>query len=146
MALLAVALLFIIFEYIAISAEQSSRNGTTEHNSRTGTNWGDVFDSVRYKITTAILAKVTGNENFHAKNWRPQLLTVVDTDEDGKPLNTELIALAAQFRGGRGLNMVVSIKNGSFLNEGTFETSQHSNEMLKKYMEKERLQVSGSDG
>eukprot|EP00804_Cyclotella_cryptica_P025102 CCRYP_012971-RA/>CCRYP_012971-RA protein AED:0.03 eAED:0.02 QI:237/0.66/0.75/1/1/1/4/104/1158 len=140
MALIAAALLFIIFKYIALSAEQSSsRSKTNSKTIDTATNWGDVFDSVRYKITTAILARVTGTENFHAKNWRPQLLTVVDTDEDGKVLNMEVIALAAQFKGGRGLNMVVSVKPGSFLHKGTFETSQHCNETLKKCMETERL-------
>jgi len=97
-------------------------------------------DSVKYKITTAILARVTGTENFHAKNWRPQLLTFVDTDEEGAPLSSEVLALAAQFRGGRGLNIVVSIKHGSYLRKGTFEISQHCSENLKKCMEKERLQ------
>lgn len=67
---------------------------------------------------------------------------MVDTDEDGKVLNMEVIALAAQFKGGRGLNMVVSVKPGSFLQKGTFEASQHCNEILKKCMETERLKVS----
>ena len=137
MALLAAALLVIIIKYIAISGQSSQ----TKKGINTATNWGDVFDSVRYKITTAILARVTGTENFHAKNWRPQLLTVVDTDEEGSVLNSEVIALAAQFKGGRGLNMVVSVKPGSFLRNGTFEASQLCNEVLKKCMEKERLKV-----
>lgn len=139
MALVAVVLLVIIIKYIAMSGESAtkSKNKRTD----TATNWGDVFDSVRYKITTAILARVTGTENFHAKNWRPQLLTVVDTDDEGAVLNMEVIALAAQFKGGRGLNMVVSVKDGSFLRNGTFESSQHCNETLKKFMEKERLKA-----
>lgn len=149
MALLALLLLFTIFKYIDLSAQRaSSRNMSTrnldnsKNKSTSGTNWGDVFDSVKYKITTAILARVTGTENFHAKNWRPQLLTFVDTDEEGVPLSQEVLALAAQFRGGRGLNIVVSIKKGSYLRKGTFEISQHCSENLKKCMEKERLQVS----
>jgi len=139
MALLAMLLLFTIFKYINLSAQQSSRINS-KIKSTSGTNWGDVFDSVKYKITTAILARVTGTENFHAKNWRPQLLTFVDTDEEGTPLSSEVLALAAQFRGGRGLNIVVSIKHGSYLRKGTFEISQHCSENLKKCMEKERLQ------
>jgi len=144
MALLALLLLFTIFKYIDLSAQQQSarggRGGAKGGGSSSGTNWGDVFDSVKYKITTAILARVTGTENFHAKNWRPQLLTFVDTDEEGRPLSSEVLALAAQFRGGRGLNIVVSIKHGSYLRKGTFEISQHCSENLKKCMEKERLQ------
>eukprot|EP00571_Detonula_confervacea_P014526 CAMPEP_0172308272 /NCGR_PEP_ID=MMETSP1058-20130122/8924_1 /TAXON_ID=83371 /ORGANISM="Detonula confervacea, Strain CCMP 353" /LENGTH=1273 /DNA_ID=CAMNT_0013020651 /DNA_START=35 /DNA_END=3856 /DNA_ORIENTATION=- len=140
MAILAILLLFTIFKYINISAQQSSRNVNSKTKLSSGTNWGDVLDSVKYKITTAILARVTGTENFHAKNWRPQLLTFVDTNEEGAPLSPEVLALAAQFRGGRGLNIVVSIKHGSYLRKGTFEISQHCSANLKKWMEKERLQ------
>ena len=143
--MLALLLLFAIFKYINISARQKGPLNVTKAkgNSKTGTNWGDVFDSVRYKLTTAILAKVTGSENFHAKNWRPQLLTFVDTDEEGVPLSSEVLALASQFQGGRGLNIVVSIKQGSYLRKGTYEFAQHCNETLKESMSKERLQVSG---
>jgi len=139
MALLAILLMYLIFKYIAISAQRMAVIGGETNSSRSGTNWGDVFDSVRYKITTAILAGVTGTENFHAKNWRPQLLTVVDTNDVGTPLSNEGLALASQFKGGRGLNMVVSIKHGSFLNPMTFELSQQCNARLKACMEKERL-------
>ena len=137
MSLLAMLLLFTIFKYIDLSA----RSGNSQVNSTSGTNWGDVVDSVKYKMTTSILVRVTGTENFHAKNWRPQLLTFVDTDAKGVPLSPEVLALAAQFRGGRGVNIVVSIKRGSYLQKGTFELSQHCSENLKKCMEKERLQV-----
>ena len=144
MALLAILLLFTIFKYIDLSAtrQQLSFPNNDNAKSKSGTNWGDVFDSVKYKITMAVMAGVTGTENFHAKNWRPQLLTLVDTDEEGTPLSQEVLALAAQFRGGRGLNIVVSIKHGSYLRKGTFEISQRCSEKLKKFMEKERLQVS----
>ena len=140
MATVAILLLFAIFKYIG-SAEQSARNSNLR--STTGTDWGDVFDSTRYKITTAMLAKVSGTENFHAKNWRPQLMTVVNTNQDGVPLSSEVLSLAAQIgKGGRGLNIVVSIKQGSYLNKGTFEFSQLCTQNLKRCMEFERLQVS----
>ena len=138
MALLAMLLLFAIFKYINISTQRTARSNAG--NTKTGKNWGDVVDSVKYKITTAVLANVTGTENFHAKNWRPQLLTFVDTNDAGVPLTPEVLALAAQFRGGRGLNIVVSIKHGSYLRKGTFGISQHCSKNLKQYMEKERLQ------
>lgn len=141
MALLAILLLFAIFKYILNSQQYSHNRPGSKSKRSSGTNWGDVLDSVKYKITTAILARVTGTENFHAKNWRPQLLTFVDTDEEGVPLSPEVLALASQFKGGRGLNIVVSIKHGSYLRKGTFELSQHCSENLKKCMEKERLQV-----
>lgn len=145
MAILAILLLFAIFKYIDLSAAQQSslprnKSKSKDSKSKTGTDWGDVLDSVKYKITMNAMMKVTGTENFHAKNWRPQLLTFVDTDEEGTPLSPEVLALAAQFRGGRGLNIVVSIKNGTYLHKGAFEMSQYCSENLKKCMEKERLQ------
>ena len=141
MALMALCLLFSIFKYIDWSYQrQMSYNSKSKTGESLGANWGDAFVSVRYKITTAVLARLTGTENFHAKNWRPQLLTFVDTDDAGVPLSAEVLALAAQFRGGRGLNIVVSIKQGSYLRKGTFEISQHCSENLKKCMERERLQ------
>jgi hypothetical protein len=72
------------------------------------------------------------------------VLTLVDTDKDGHPISSEVLALAAQLQKGRGLNVVISIKDGSFLGDGTFEQSQQCKKYLKAFMEKERLMVSCS--
>lgn len=138
MASLALVLVYVIFKYIRLSANNRLEGGGTSP----GADWGEVIDSVKYKLTTAVLARVTGSENFHAKNWIPQILTVVDTDEGGYPLQSEVLALAAQLQKGRGLNVVISIKDGSFLGNGVFEKSQQCKTTLKKFMEKERLTVS----
>jgi len=73
--------------------------------------WGDVGDSIRYNVVTNTLRELTGTttEHFHAKNWRPQLLTFVDTDDCGNPTNLHVLSLASQLKLGRGINMVVSI-------------------------------------
>jgi potassium/chloride transporter 4/5/6 len=137
MASLALGLVYVIFKYIRLSS-----NSRLEGGSSPGADWGEVIDSVKYKLTTAVLARVTGSENFHAKNWIPQVLTVVDTDGEGYPLQSEVVALAAQLQKGKGLNVVISIKDGSFLGDGIFEKSQQCKKTLKKFMEKERLAVS----
>lgn len=50
------------------------------------------------------------SSDFHAKNWRPQLLTIMDVDHNGTPINLHLMSLAAQLQQtGRGINVVVSI-------------------------------------
>eukprot|EP00562_Extubocellulus_spinifer_P003777 CAMPEP_0178536462 /NCGR_PEP_ID=MMETSP0696-20121128/36089_1 /TAXON_ID=265572 /ORGANISM="Extubocellulus spinifer, Strain CCMP396" /LENGTH=1157 /DNA_ID=CAMNT_0020168665 /DNA_START=245 /DNA_END=3718 /DNA_ORIENTATION=+ len=103
-------------------------------------NWGDVGDSLRYKITMMVLMSVQGTENFHAKNWRPQLLTIIDTDDTGIPYNTELLALAAQLKKGRGLNMVLSIKRGSLMKPGAYDAMMATRQVLKRYMYREGLQ------
>lgn len=138
MATLALGLVYVIFKYIRYYDSQMNRKSSP------GADWGEVIDSVKYKLTTAVLARVTGSENFHAKNWIPQVLTLVDTDKDGHPISSEVLALAAQLQKGRGLNVVISIKDGSFLGDGTFEQSQQCKKSLKAFMEKERLMVSCS--
>jgi len=50
------------------------------------------------------------NSDFHAKNWRPQLLTIMDVDHVGNPINLHLMSLAAQLQQtGRGINVVIAI-------------------------------------
>jgi len=54
------------------------------------------------------------NTDFHAKNWRPQTMTLVDVDSDGTPRNLHILSLAAQLQQtGRGINAVVSIVDRS---------------------------------
>ena len=38
------------------------------------------------------------HSDFHAKNWRPQLLTITDVDRHGHPTSLHLISLAAHLQ------------------------------------------------
>jgi hypothetical protein len=50
------------------------------------------------------------NSDFHAKNWRPQILTIVDVDANGNPTNLRTLSLASQLQqAGKGINMVIAI-------------------------------------
>eukprot|EP00986_Skeletonema_menzelii_P016121 scaffold13751_cov150-Skeletonema_menzelii.AAC.6 len=50
------------------------------------------------------------NADFHAKNWRPQILTIVDVDANGNPTNLKTLSLASQLQqAGKGINMVIAI-------------------------------------
>lgn len=50
------------------------------------------------------------NPDFHAKNWRPQLLTIMDVDYNGIPTNLHVMSLAAQLQQtGKGINVVITI-------------------------------------
>ena len=47
---------------------------------------------------------------FHAKNFRPQLLTIVPVDFQGTPYNLHVLSIANQFQQmGRGISVVISI-------------------------------------
>ena len=55
---------------------------------------------------------------FHAKNWRPQVLTLVDVDSNGTPENLHVLSLAAQLqKTGQGINVVISIIDRSAVAE-----------------------------
>lgn len=109
--------------------------------------WGDVGDALRYTtVTTALRALAIANsEDFHAKNWRPQLLSLVDTDDCGNPTNLHVLSLASQLKKGRGINMVVSIMDRSeegmrgFDAYDTCELVSHSKTLLKQHMNRESM-------
>jgi len=108
-----------------------------------GQDWGDVGNALRYTVVMQLLRALTGTttEDFHAKNWRPQLLTVVDLNKTGSPINLHVVSFAAQLNKGRGMNMVVSIlpSKESF---GSYETACKVNESrrsLQRHMKKNRM-------
>jgi potassium/chloride transporter 4/5/6 len=108
--------------------------------------WGDVGNVIRYVIANSALRALAGTQftDFHAKNWRPQLLTVVDTDVCGNPTNLHVLALASQLKhGADGVHIVTSVMNR---NDGlekyeTCELIDHSKKLLKNHMN-----VHGLDG
>eukprot|EP00985_Skeletonema_marinoi_P031013 scaffold35477_cov143-Skeletonema_marinoi.AAC.2 len=52
----------------------------------------------------------SSHSDFHAKNWRPQILTIVDVDANGNPTNLRTLSLASQLQqAGKGINMVIAI-------------------------------------
>ena len=63
------------------------------------TDWGDVFDSIKYNVVTNTLNSLnhTTTSDLNAKNWRPQLLTLMDLDSDGLPKKMFLLSLVSQF-------------------------------------------------
>jgi hypothetical protein len=73
------------------------------------TDWGDVFDSIKYNVVTNTLNSLnhTTTSDLNAKNWRPQLLTLMDLDSDGLPKKMFLLSLVSQFKKTKGINIVV---------------------------------------
>ena len=71
--------------------------------------WGDVFDSVKYNLVTKTLSSLshTTTSDLNAKNWRPQLLTLMDLDSAGLPNKVFLLSLASQLKKAKGINIVV---------------------------------------
>jgi potassium/chloride transporter 4/5/6 len=102
-------------------------------------NWGDVGNALRYAVATAMLRALawTQTSDFHAKIWRPQLLTAVDADDCGNPTNLHVLALAKQLQyGGGGIHMVTSIMTRpvGMDHYETCELMQHSKTLLQRHM------------
>jgi solute carrier family 12 (potassium/chloride transporter), member 4/6 len=107
--------------------------------------WGDVGNAIRYAVATATLSALSGSSmnDFHAKNWRPQVLTVVDTDDRGNPINLHVVALAKQLKhGGGGIHMVTSIMRSQRGLEryATCELMAKSKRLLEGHMEIKGMQ------
>ena len=79
-------------------------------------------------------------DNFHAKNWRPQLLTIIDVDENGNPLKPHLLALAGQLKKGKGLNMFAALIKGDVLDSEVCERAKDVRQVLKLHMQNEAIQ------
>lgn len=103
--------------------------------------WGDVGNVLRYVVANSALkalAQFSQSSDFHAKNWRPQLLTVVDTDECGNPTNLHVLALASQLKtGGGGVHIVTSVmhRDEGIEKYETCELIEHSKSLLKNHMD-----------
>lgn len=82
--------------------------------------WGDVRDGVRFKLARDSLLAMRERRDLHPKNWVPQLLAVLELDqEEGAPLENQepLLDLAAQMKKGRGLTLISGIIRGGDLQQ-----------------------------
>lgn len=106
--------------------------------------WGDVGSALHYSTVLQSLRALTGtsSKDFHAKNWRPQLLTLVNTDATGHPKELHVLRLAAQLNKGRGINMLFSIlqDQGSLDNLNTCQKVANSRESLRQHMKRELME------
>jgi len=124
----AITVLVLFFSLYAYSRRRSAKK-----------EWGDVGNVLRYVIANRTLKDLAGSQftDFHAKNWRPQILTIVDTDKCGNPANLQVLALASQLKaGGGGVHIVTSVmcRDEGIEKYDTCELVSHSETLLKQHM------------
>jgi len=99
-ALAAIAIAFGLHQWVRYG-EQVDEWGT----------WGASLASVTFgQASTALLA--LRNVSSTASTWRPQLLVLVSSQDDGEPTRPELLSLAAQLKKGKGVTMATSVRSG----------------------------------
>ena len=100
--------------------------------------WGDVGNALRYMVATNTLKALAQAQTvFHAKNWRPQVLTIINADEFGSARDLHVLALAGQLkRGGGGIHMVTStiVREEGLQVYETCELMDHSRSLLLSSM------------
>ncbi|KAA0158790.1 hypothetical protein FNF31_05202 [Cafeteria roenbergensis] len=73
--------------------------------------WGSSLASVTFgQASTALLA--LRDVSTTASTWRPHLLLLLSTADDGEPSRPEVLALAGQLKKGRGITMATSVRRG----------------------------------
>jgi len=107
--------------------------------------WGDVGNALHYSTVTQSLRALSGmtTQDFHAKNWRPQLLTLMNVSTENEFCELHALRLAAQLNKGRGINMVVSLvqnPKSSLEQYSTIDTLQKIRGLLRQHMKRERME------
>uniref|UniRef100_A0A1I8J860 Solute carrier family 12 member 6 n=1 Tax=Macrostomum lignano TaxID=282301 RepID=A0A1I8J860_9PLAT len=73
--------------------------------------WGDATNGLQLSAAKKALLSVD-EKPPHAKNWRPQLLVLLEAGDNLKPKHVCLLDLLSQLKAGRGLTIVGSVIQG----------------------------------
>lgn len=96
--------------------------------------WGSAIAGVRMQLATQAMLQVREEQRF-AVNWRPQLLCLHKLHHTHMHTHEEMLTLASQLKGGRGLTMVVEILEGKVAELGG-ERVRAERELLEQHMAK----------
>lgn len=95
--------------------------------------WGDGLRGLSLQAAKFSLLRLEEGEQVHTKNWRPQVLVLAKiTDHSFKPIDRELISLAGQLKGGKGLTIVGSVLHGTYSERAS--DAKRAQLALKGYM------------
>lgn len=63
--------------------------------------WGDGMRSLSREAARIALLKLSQGQP-HSRNWRPQILVLISSDEDYMPKESNLLAFTSQLKAGKG--------------------------------------------
>ncbi|XP_037539756.1 solute carrier family 12 member 5 [Nematolebias whitei] len=98
--------------------------------------WGDGIRGLSLSAARFALMRLEEGPP-HTKNWRPQILVLVSVDAEQKVEQPRLLSLTSQLKAGKGLTIVGTSVQGTFLNNYT--ESQRADQSLRKLMETEKV-------
>uniref|UniRef100_A0A3Q3XFE4 Uncharacterized protein n=1 Tax=Mola mola TaxID=94237 RepID=A0A3Q3XFE4_MOLML len=98
--------------------------------------WGDGIRGISLSAARFALMRLEEGPP-HTKNWRPQILVLVSMDAEQNVEQPRLLSLTNQLKAGKGLTIVGTSVQGTFLNN--FSEAQRADQSLRKLMETEKV-------
>ncbi|KAG7228208.1 hypothetical protein INR49_013371 [Caranx melampygus] len=98
--------------------------------------WGDGIRGISLSAARFALMRLEEGPP-HTKNWRPQILVLVNVDADQNVEQPRLLSLTNQLKAGKGLTIVGTTVQGTFLDNYT--EAQRADQSLRKLMETEKV-------
>jgi len=98
--------------------------------------WGDGIRGLSLSAARYALLRLEEGPP-HTKNWRPQLLVLVRVDQDQNVVHPQLLSLTSQLKAGKGLTIVGSVLEGTFLDN--HPQAQRAEESIRRLMEAEKV-------
>ncbi|XP_033982409.1 solute carrier family 12 member 5-like [Trematomus bernacchii] len=98
--------------------------------------WGDGIRGISLSAARFALMRLEEGPP-HTKNWRPQMLVLVSVDAEQNVEQPRLLSLTNQLKAGKGLTIVGTSVQGTFLDN--FTEAQRADQSLRKLMETEKV-------
>uniref|UniRef100_A0A3B1KLL5 Solute carrier family 12 member 5 n=1 Tax=Astyanax mexicanus TaxID=7994 RepID=A0A3B1KLL5_ASTMX len=98
--------------------------------------WGDGIRGLSLSAARFALMRLEEGPP-HTKNWRPQILVLVNVDAEQNVEQPRLLSLTNQLKAGKGLTIVGTALAGTFLEN--HPQAQQAEQSLKKIMETEKV-------
>ncbi|XP_075864034.1 solute carrier family 12 member 7 isoform X1 [Microcebus murinus] len=97
--------------------------------------WGDGIRGLSLNAARYALLRVEHGPP-HTKNWRPQVLVLLNLDEEQQVKHPRLLSFASQLKAGKGLTIVGSVLEGTYLDKHA--EAQRAEENIRSLMGVER--------
>ncbi|MED6250999.1 hypothetical protein ATANTOWER_018527, partial [Ataeniobius toweri] len=98
--------------------------------------WGDGIRGISLSAARFALMRLEEGPP-HTKNWRPQILVLVSMDAEQNVEQPRLLSLTNQLKAGKGLTIVGTSVQGTFLD--SYTEAQRADQSLRKLMETEKV-------
>ncbi|XP_042638888.1 solute carrier family 12 member 7 [Orycteropus afer afer] len=93
--------------------------------------WGDGIRGLSLNAARYALLRVEHGPP-HTKNWRPQVLVMLSLDEEQAVMHPRLLSFTAQLKAGKGLTIVGSVLEGTYLDKHA--EAQRAEENIRSLM------------